>query len=104
MPFPAPAGGEQVASHVAGINLSVFKNTKNKDAALKFVKYMTTPETQTTLGKPFSSLPVLKDAKPVFTDRRRRGRDLPGHLQHQVQAAAAGARPRTSSRAPSARR
>jgi multiple sugar transport system substrate-binding protein len=67
VPFPAPAGGEQVASHVAGINLSVFKNTKHKDAALKFVKYMTDANTQTTLGKPFSSLPVLKDAKPVFT-------------------------------------
>ena len=67
VPFPAPAGGEQVASHVAGINLSIFKNTKHKDAALKFVKYMTDATTQTTLGKPFSSLPVLKDAKPVFT-------------------------------------
>lgn len=67
VPFPAPAGGEPVASHVAGINLSIFKNTKNKDAALKFVKYMTDATTQTTLGKPFSSLPVLKDAKPVFT-------------------------------------
>ncbi|ADB34909.1 extracellular solute-binding protein family 1 [Kribbella flavida DSM 17836] len=67
VPFPAPAGGEQVASHVAGINLSIFKNTKNKDAALKFVKYMTDAPTQTTLGKPFASLPVLKDAKPAFT-------------------------------------
>jgi len=67
VPFPAPSGAEQVASHVAGINLSVFKNTKHKDAALKFVKYMTDATTQTTLGKPFSSLPVLKDAKPVFT-------------------------------------
>ncbi len=67
VPFPSPVGGEQVASHVAGINLSVFKNTKHKDAALKFVKYMTDATTQTTLGKPFSSLPVLKDAKPVFT-------------------------------------
>jgi multiple sugar transport system substrate-binding protein len=67
VPFPSPSGGEQVASHVAGINLSIFKNTKNKDAALKFVKYMTDATTQTTLGKPFSSLPVLKDAKPVFT-------------------------------------
>ncbi|ONI71509.1 sugar-binding protein [Kribbella sp. ALI-6-A] len=67
VPFPAPAGGEQVASHVAGINLSIFKTTKNKDAALKFVKYMTDAPTQTTLGKPFASLPVLKDAKPAFT-------------------------------------
>jgi multiple sugar transport system substrate-binding protein len=28
---------------------------------------MTDAPTQTTLGKPFASLPVLKDAKPVFT-------------------------------------
>jgi multiple sugar transport system substrate-binding protein len=69
VPFPAPQGSaDQTASHVAGINLSIFKNTKNKDAALKFVKYMTDATTQTTLGKPFASLPVLKDAKPVFTD------------------------------------
>jgi multiple sugar transport system substrate-binding protein len=66
--FPAPAGGEQVASHVAGINLSIFKSTKNKDAALKFVKYMTDATTQQTLGKPFASLPVLQGEKPVFTD------------------------------------
>jgi multiple sugar transport system substrate-binding protein len=68
VPFPAPVGGEKVASHVAGINLSVFKNTKQKDAALKFVKYMTSEDTQTTLGKPYSTLPVLNDAKPNFTD------------------------------------
>ncbi|MFI5711925.1 ABC transporter substrate-binding protein [Kribbella sp. NPDC051620] len=68
VPFPAPQGSpNQTASHVAGINLSIFKNTKHKDAALKFVKYMTDATTQATLGKPFSSLPVLKDAKPVFT-------------------------------------
>ncbi|MFC0624639.1 ABC transporter substrate-binding protein [Kribbella deserti] len=66
--FPSPAGGKQVASHVAGINLSIFQNTKNKDAALKFVKYMTDPATQKTLGKPFASLPVLKNETPVFTD------------------------------------
>ncbi len=68
VPLPAPTGGQPVASHVAGINLSIFKNTKNKDAALKFVKYMTSEATQTTLGKPYSSLPVLNGAKAVFTD------------------------------------
>jgi multiple sugar transport system substrate-binding protein len=66
--FPAPAGGQPVASHVAGINLSIFKNTKHKDAALKFVKYMTDADTQKTLDKPFAALPVLKDQTPVFTD------------------------------------
>ncbi len=69
VPFPAPQNAkDKIASFVAGINLSIFKNTKNKDAALKFVNFMTSPDTQTTLGKPFSSLPVLKDAKAVFTD------------------------------------
>ncbi|GAA3337052.1 sugar ABC transporter substrate-binding protein [Curtobacterium pusillum] len=62
VPFPAPEGGKQVASHVAGINLSIFKNTKNKDGALKFVKYMTSADTQKTLDKPYSALPVLKSA------------------------------------------
>ena len=40
-PVPEPAGGKPVTSMVAGINLAIFKNTKNKDAALKFVKFMT---------------------------------------------------------------
>lgn len=67
--FPAPAGSaNKTASHVAGINMSVFNNTKNKDAALKFVKFMTSPDTQTALDKPLTALPVLKDQKPVFTD------------------------------------
>lgn len=67
--FPAPENAKSdVASHVAGINLSIFKNTKNKDAALEFVKFMTSPDTQTALGKPFASLPVLEGAKAVFTD------------------------------------
>ena len=68
VPFPSPTGGEKIASFIAGINLSVLKNTKNKDAALQFVKYMTSAETQKTLDKPFSALPVLQGATPVFTD------------------------------------
>jgi multiple sugar transport system substrate-binding protein len=68
VPFPSPTGGQKIATFIAGINMSIFKNTKNKDAALQFVKFMTSPETQKTLGKPFSSLPVLKGATPVFTD------------------------------------
>lgn len=68
VPFPAPAGGEKIASFIAGINLSIFKNTKNKDAALEFVKFMTSDATQSALGKPYSSLPVLAGATPSFTD------------------------------------
>jgi multiple sugar transport system substrate-binding protein len=68
VPFPAPADGEKVASHIAGINLSVFANTDDKDAALEFVDFMTSEETQQELGKPFASLPVLKGVEPSFTD------------------------------------
>ena len=68
VPLPAPSGAAtQVGSHVAGINIAVFKNTKNKDAALSFVNYLTSPEAQSALGKPFSVLPVLQGVKATFT-------------------------------------
>ena len=68
VPFPAPADGEKIASFIAGINLSIFKNTKNKDDALEFVKFMTSEETQQAVGKPYASLPVLEGVAPSFTD------------------------------------
>jgi multiple sugar transport system substrate-binding protein len=51
-----------IMTHVAGINLSIFQNTKNKDAALAFVKFMTSPQEQVTLNQAFSSLPVVTAA------------------------------------------
>ncbi len=68
--IPAPQGGQQVSSFVAGINLSIFKNTKNPDGALKFVKFMTSNETQKTLDKPFTALPVVKGGSVEFTDNK----------------------------------
>ncbi|WP_342024842.1 sugar ABC transporter substrate-binding protein [Arthrobacter citreus] len=69
VPFPAPSDSDtDVASHVAGINLSIFEASANKDDALKFVEFMTREETQTALGRPFASLPVLNGATPNFTD------------------------------------
>ena len=70
VPFPAPTGGKDIASFPAGINLSIFKNTKNKDGALKFVKYMTSADTQSTLDKPYSALPVLASAADSVTDEQ----------------------------------
>ena len=67
MAIPAPAGGKDIASFVAGINLSVFQNTKNKDAALKLVKFLTSPEEQAILDKPFTALPVVKGGTVNFT-------------------------------------
>jgi len=66
--IPAPVGGKKISSGIQGINISIYKNTKHKDAALKFVKYMTSAATQDVLGKPYVSIPVLKDVKPTFTD------------------------------------
>ena len=69
-PGPLPAGGKDVASFVAGINLSIFKNTKNQDAALKFVKFLTSPEEQAILDKPFTALPIVKGGTVNFTDNK----------------------------------
>ena len=69
-PSPLPAGGKDVASFVAGINLSIFKNTKNQDAALKLVKFMTSTEEQAILDKPFTALPVVKGGTVNFTDNK----------------------------------
>jgi multiple sugar transport system substrate-binding protein len=71
VPFPAPSNAKKdVASFIAGINLSILKNTKHKDAALQFVKFMTSETTQSTLDKPFSALPVLNGVTPTFTDNK----------------------------------
>src|SRR5450631_1499037 len=69
-PSPLPAAGKDVASFVAGINLSIFKNTKNQAAALQFVNFMTSPAEQTILDKPFTALPVIKGGTVNFTDNK----------------------------------
>ena len=58
-----------IMTHVAGINVSIFANTKEKDAALQFVKFLTSPEEQVTLNKALGSLPVVADAQndPAFS-------------------------------------
>lgn len=70
VPFPAspPSGGKKVNSMVAGINLAVFENTEHKDAALQFVKYMTSDAGQTSLNKTYGSLPSVQSAysDPAF--------------------------------------
>jgi multiple sugar transport system substrate-binding protein len=62
LPDPTPSGGKHVTSMVAGINMAVFKNTKHRDAALKFVKFMTSTPEQQQLNKTYGSLPAVKDA------------------------------------------
>jgi multiple sugar transport system substrate-binding protein len=71
VPFPAtaPAGGQHVDSIVAGINMSIFANTKNQKGAIEFVKFMTSKATQIELNKAYGSLPSVTDAytDPAFT-------------------------------------
>ncbi|GAA3206614.1 sugar ABC transporter substrate-binding protein [Actinocorallia longicatena] len=68
LPGTPPANSRKVTSFVAGINMSVFKNTKNKDAALEFVKFMTSAPEQALLNKTYGSLPTVQDAysDPAF--------------------------------------
>ncbi|ROR42858.1 ABC transporter substrate-binding protein [Kitasatospora cineracea] len=66
VPVPAPAGAtgdKATTSMVAGINMAVFKNTKNLDGALNFVKFMTSDEEQKTLNGTYGSLPSVKAAQ-----------------------------------------
>ncbi|NEA23471.1 ABC transporter substrate-binding protein [Actinomadura bangladeshensis] len=67
-PSPAPPGGRDVTSMVAGINIAVFKNTDNRDGALDFVKFMTSDDEQKILNKAYGSLPAVTSAQndPAF--------------------------------------
>ncbi|MFF8375902.1 ABC transporter substrate-binding protein [Streptomyces sp. NPDC015661] len=64
----APGQGARTNSMVAGINISVFKNTKNLDGALAFVKFMTGDEEQILLNKTYGSVPPVRSAQadPAF--------------------------------------
>ncbi|MDR0284690.1 MAG: sugar ABC transporter substrate-binding protein [Propionibacteriaceae bacterium] len=53
VPVPAPAGGKSVGSFIAGTNISVFSFTQHKEAALEFVKFMTSAAEQEILNKAF---------------------------------------------------
>ena len=68
LPSPMPTGGKNVTSMVAGINLAVFKDTKNMSAALKFVKFMTSTPEQESLNATYGSLPTVSAAysDPAF--------------------------------------
>ncbi|MGX1669092.1 ABC transporter substrate-binding protein [Streptomyces sp. NPDC055400] len=63
-----PGAGKATNSMVAGINLAVFKNTKNIDGSMKFVKFMTSDAEQKLLCKTYGSIPPVKAAQsdPAF--------------------------------------
>ena len=61
-------GLEGTQSHVAGINISVFENSDDKDAAIDFVKHLTSDDEQKYLNESFGALPVVTAAydDPAF--------------------------------------
>ncbi len=65
-PIPVQSGtpgpGTGVDSMVAGINIAVFKNTKNLSAAEKFVNFMTSDSTQMYLSSKYGSIPPTSSA------------------------------------------
>ncbi|WP_392959717.1 ABC transporter substrate-binding protein [Streptomyces sp. LN245] len=58
-----PGTGTNVNSMVAGINLAVFKNTKNLDGATKLVKFLTSDAEQKILNGAYTSIPPVKSAQ-----------------------------------------
>ncbi|CAM5243389.1 Extracellular solute-binding protein OS=Streptomyces alboniger OX=132473 GN=CP975_09830 PE=4 SV=1 [Streptomyces alboniger] len=65
----APGQGSSVNSMVAGINMAVFKDTRNIDGATKFVKFMTSDAEQKILCGKYGSVPPVKTAQdaPAFS-------------------------------------
>jgi multiple sugar transport system substrate-binding protein len=66
---PLPKDGKPIQTHVAGENLSVFKNSKNKAAAEQLVKFLTSEKEQVILNtKYLGQLPVVNSAykDPAF--------------------------------------
>lgn len=55
-------GDKATHSFVAGANVSVFKNSKNKDAAVKLAAFLTSDAEQVYLNDAYTSLPSVKAA------------------------------------------
>jgi multiple sugar transport system substrate-binding protein len=65
-PFPAGPGGQ--ATFVGGSNLAVMKNTKNVEAAMTFMKYLLSKESQNRYANAIGMLPATVEAQkdPAF--------------------------------------
>ncbi|QBI56286.1 extracellular solute-binding protein [Streptomonospora litoralis] len=62
IPMLDPLPGKPIQSHAAGINISVFNDTENKEGALQLVEHLTSPEEQVYLSQEFQTLPVATKA------------------------------------------
>lgn len=70
VPDPVPAGGQPYRGYLSGTNISIFKSTDNKDAALKFVTFMTSKKAQVGLAKAYKRgyLPVTHKGVKALDD------------------------------------
>jgi multiple sugar transport system substrate-binding protein len=60
--WPMPIGSGDFTSFIGGSNLSVFKGSKNRDAAWKFVSYLMKPDVQVKWYQTVSDLPSVQAA------------------------------------------
>ncbi|MDR2567623.1 MAG: extracellular solute-binding protein [Bifidobacteriaceae bacterium] len=63
---PLPTGGKDVQSMIAGTNIAIFENTKHKEEALEFVKFMTDQQTLKAMDAAYGVLPVIEGASLDF--------------------------------------
>jgi multiple sugar transport system substrate-binding protein len=60
--WPMPSGSGDFTSFIGGSNMAVFKNTKNRDGAWKFVSYLMRPDVQVKWYKTVADLPAVQAA------------------------------------------
>lgn len=84
---PVVEGGEDVQSMIAGTNISVFEDSKNKNEAFQFIGHLTSAEEQAVIANGFTMLPSVSAAydDPAFADAMA----LYGEVQQGVLADAA---------------
>ncbi len=103
-PVPLPSrcrpAARTITSMVAGINMAIFKNTKNMYAALQFVKFMTSTPEQESLNSTYGSLPTVSAAYSRPGVPHPGCDHVPEHPQLERRADAAGDRRKARLRPP----
>jgi multiple sugar transport system substrate-binding protein len=84
--WPMPSGSGDATSFIGGSNMSVFKASKNRDAAWKFVSYLMKPEVQVKWYETVSDLPAVQSA---WDDPKLSGDDLLNTFGDQLDKAKA---------------
>jgi multiple sugar transport system substrate-binding protein len=60
--WPMPSGKGDATSFIGGSNMAVFKASKNRDAAWKFVSYLMKPDVQVKWYETVNDLPAVQSA------------------------------------------